>query len=455
MRRAAILSAWSAVAAWSMGACTFPDFVVLPATGGPNGAGQGATAAGGGETEGGSSSGSPTKAGAASGGSANTGATSDGGDGGEPGEPIPVDIGPCGQRLHALHCYDHELDDDETDVDCGGSRCEACSAEETCSVAHDCATSSCVDAQCARLFSVQYVPEIADENTSALRFKAVVSYAGKDLIALKDVQLRYYFSRNSVTEPILPGGSAIAMPSQADISGAASWSIVRQLRGNGITNDAYLEIGFDKTRILGNGESVEITASAGTGDAKSLFNQKTHYSFDSDTALHETKKLVVYYKGKRAWGHGPEVDDPPSCLHLGVNLDGPAVTVGGDPWLTSPASVLARYINPDVVLKPATDQGREDMLRAGFFFHDDTFSYAIDNGRYALLAYAWSADGAETGTLSVQDEERDAFRATSFAGGGPWVALGPYRVTVSDGKLKLAAKGDLRIGGIELRLLDE
>ena len=140
---------------------------------------------------------------------------------------------------------------------------------------------------------------------------------------------------------------------------------------------------------------------------------------------------------------------------LGVNLDGPALTVGDDAWLLSPSSVLARYINLSLVLYPETDSGRVDMLRAGFFFHDDSFSYPVENGSYALIAYAWSADGAETGTLSVQDEERDTFHATSFAGGGPWVPLGPYRLQVTDGKLKLAANGDLRIGGIELRLLDE
>jgi hypothetical protein len=72
-----------------------------------------------------------------------------------------------------------------------------------------------------------------------------------------------------------------------------------------------------------------------------------------------------------------------------------------------------------------------------------------------VLAYAWSANGSETGTLSVQGEERDTFQATSFSGSGPWVALGPSRVMVTDAALKLAADGDLRIGGVELRLLDE
>ena len=138
-----------------------------------------------------------------------------------------------------------------------------------------------------------------------------------------------------------------------------------------------------------------------------------------------------------------------------MNLDGAAFTMDGMPWLASPASVFARYIDDKIVLKPEVDKDREEMMRAGFFFHDDSFTYAVDDGEYALVAYAWSADGGETGTLVVQGEERDTFRAQSFAGGGPWVPLGPYRVSVTDGALKLAAKGDLRVGGIELRTLDE
>ena len=51
---------------------------------------------------------------------------------------------------------------------------------------------------------------------------------------------------------------------------------------------------------------------------------------------------------------------------------------------------------------------RDEMMRAGFFFHDDAFSHAypVQKGSYARLAYAWSANGAETGTLSVQGELR-------------------------------------------------
>jgi hypothetical protein len=452
-RRASMLSAGCAAALWTAAACTFPDFHVAPASAGATNGGASTGASGSSTGGGAAANGAGAKA---DGGTGTTGGTTpNAGSGGDDGPPVPVDIGPCGQREHATHCWNGKLDDDETDVDCGGARCSTCAADQLCTAPRDCGSGLCTTGKCERLFTIQYLQEVPDEETTSFRFKAKLAYLGKAPVLLSDITVRYYFSRNNVVEPLLPGGSVIQFPQMGDISGSALWSIGRQLRGNGITGDAYLEVGFTKGKIITEGESLELDASVNTGDGKSLFNQKTHYSFDPGTTLHESQKLTAYVKGRRVWGKEPAIDDPPSCFHLGVNLDGPAETVGDDAWLTSPASVLARYINALVVLKPATDKGREDMLRAGFFFHNDSFSYPVENGSYALLAYAWSADGAETGTLKVQDTERDAFHAISFAGGGPWVALGPYRVTVANGQLKLGAKGDLRIGGIELRLLDE
>ena len=458
LQRAPTLLAWSTVAASIALACTFPDYAVLPAIAGSGQGGNGAQAGSSGTgVQGGmpGTSGVGATGGSVTGGSAVVG---DAGNGGEAEviEPVPVDLGPCGeQRPHPTHCWNQEQDIDETDVDCGGPRCAQCAAEEACLATRDCSAGTCVNGKCARLFSLTYAQQVPDEETASFRFKTVLSYAGKDPVLLRDVAVRYYFSRNSVVEPILPSGTTLQLPDQGDISESTVWTIGRQLRGNGITNDAYLEIGFTGGKILTEGQSLELSASGISGDGKSLFNQKTHYSFDPPSTLHESKKLTVYYKGDRAWGDAPVIDDPPTCFHLGVNIDGPAVTVDDHDWLASPDSVFDRYLNDLVVMKPNTDKGHHDMLRAGFFLHGESFSYPVDNGEYALLAYVWSADGAEVGTLKVQGEALDAFHATSFAGGGPWVALGPYRVTISDGQLKLGAQGDPRLGGIELRLFDE
>jgi hypothetical protein len=443
-----------------LGACTFPDFIVLPS----GASGTAGTAAGAGTA---GTTGSGTDAGAAGestqggtsnvAGSVNTagegpGTAGQGGDG-----DIPVDIGPCGQRPHPLHCQNHTKDVDESDVDCGGPRCPTCASDEACTRDRDCTSGSCEASSCTRLFTLQYVRQVDQTESPTIDFRVVLNYLGTDPQLLKDITVRYYFSRNGVTEPILAGVTSFEQPANMNISGGTSANIVRQLRGNGLTNDAYFELGFDEKAalVVTQGEELDLEGNATTGDGTSLFNQKTHYSFDAQTSLHENKQIVVYLKGQRAWGSPPPVDDPSTCFHLGVNLDGAAVTVGDDPWLGSPASVLARYIDESLALKPATDQGREDMIRSGFFFHGDSFAYATDNGTYELLAYAWSAAGSETGTLQVQGTDRDTFHATSFAGGSPWVALGPYRITIDKGQLTLAAKNDLRLGGFELRTIDE
>lgn len=451
-RRSFRLFAASVVALGAASGCTFPDFHTAPSSAGASSAGATGNGAAGAGAKAGNDSGAPSSGGTgpASGGS------NPGGASGAGGNPLPVDIGPCGQRAKPTHCWNHTLDESEgeLDVDCGG-RCGPCAADEACKDDGDCATGTCTESQCARTFSLQYVREIADEQTASFRLKLRLSYAGKAPLNINDVEVRYYFARNSVTEPLLPGGSVFEFPGSLDVSASALWSIQRLLRSDGLSSDAYLSLGFKKGKVVTEGQAFDITGTTITGDGTSLFNQKTHYSFDFDAGMHETKKITVYVKGQRVWGSEPPIDSPPSCFHLGVNLDGPALTIDDEAWLTSPASVLDRYIDTTVALYPTTEQGREDMLRAGFFFHDDSFAYPVENGSYALLAYAWSANGSETGTLSVQGEERDVFQATSYAGGSPWVALGPYRVEVSDGALTLAGDGDLRLGGIELRLLDE
>jgi hypothetical protein len=433
-------------------ACTFPDFHVGPGDAPPGNGAAGASQSG--RSGSGAIAGSETvEGGRANGGTASTHA----GDSGDAGGPNVVDVGPCGQRQYALHCFNHERDDDESDVDCGGSRCPGCAADEACTAASDCSIGSCVGSACSRELELSYRQDNPDPEASSFRLEVFLKYLGDEPILLKDLAVRYYFSRNGVSEPIIPGGSASLSPNDADISSSTTWRVVRQPRGNGISNDAYLEIGFTSTmgKIVSRGAVIDIMAQATSGDSQTLFTQQTHHSFDPDTDEHETKKISVHYKGQRVWGNGPPVDDPPSCLYQGVNLDGPTVAIDGAQWLGSPASLLARYMDTNIELKPSTDIGREEMLRFGFHFNDDQFSYPVENGDYALTVYVWAAGGSQLGRLKVQGEERDAFRCFSFEGGGPWAPLGPYRISIGDGQLTLGAAGSLRAGGFELRRLDE
>src|SRR3954471_23528706 len=175
--RAAMLLGWSAVAAWSSGACTFPDFVVIPAglgsagtpaTGGAgmqdvagsvSTGGAGANALGGGGAAGSHGGGGGAgDGGSGGGGNPNGGTAGDAGTAGNAGGgggPEPIEVGPCGERAHPLHCSNHELDIGETDVDCGGFSCLPCAGDETCTADRDCATGACTGGKCQRMLSLK------------------------------------------------------------------------------------------------------------------------------------------------------------------------------------------------------------------------------------------------------------------------------------------------------------
>jgi hypothetical protein len=474
-RRGDGLLASALLAPWLALSCSFPDFVV--ATAGSAGGTGGVSAASGGSGEsGGGGGGSGAFAGSSSGAEASTGGVSGAGGGGtggagtsghsgEGGESAGAsgaagegggpDVGPCGPREGVAHCSSGQLDGDETDVDCGGASCASCAADEACAGRSDCASGTCTGGKCARTMDLAYVRQETSTETKTIHLRAQLTYLKPEPRPLRDLKVRYYFSRNAAVEPILATASATLQPG-GDASADVTPVVVRQLRGDGLTNDAYLEIGFQGGKILTENQVVEIFAQISSGREGSLFNQLTHHSFDNESGLHETKKLSVHLAEQRVWGRGPNIDDPPSCLFRGVNLEGPALEVGGEDWLAGGPSPLPDYSNRALPLKPKTDQGREDMLRAGLYVADQRHLHPIPNGTYALSVYVWAADGTQTGTLQVQGRDLDTFR--SFAaddGAAPWAALGPYRVTVADEQLSLGARGVLRIGGFELRYLDE
>ena len=61
---------------------------------------------------------------------------------------IPCDTGTCLPTEIADACHDRVRDDDETDVDCGGS-CRACGFDAACAVANDCQSRVCDTGTCA------------------------------------------------------------------------------------------------------------------------------------------------------------------------------------------------------------------------------------------------------------------------------------------------------------------
>ncbi|MDB4954806.1 MAG: hypothetical protein JWO36_2375 [Myxococcales bacterium] len=56
---------------------------------------------------------------------------------------IPCETGRCSTSSSVESCHDRVLDQDETDVDCGGSHCRPCAAGFACKSVSDCSTTGC------------------------------------------------------------------------------------------------------------------------------------------------------------------------------------------------------------------------------------------------------------------------------------------------------------------------
>ncbi|MGM5481852.1 MAG: hypothetical protein ACQESF_00170 [Nanobdellota archaeon] len=64
--------------------------------------------------------------------------------------PDSDDISNKGSSGDTGHCSNGILDEDESDVDCGGKDCPSCSFNSTCVLDSDCASTNCVSGKCAK-----------------------------------------------------------------------------------------------------------------------------------------------------------------------------------------------------------------------------------------------------------------------------------------------------------------
>ena len=259
------------------------------------------------------------------------------GGGGEAGAAGAADD-PCvwpAPVVYPGHCFDKVQADGESGIDCGGGECAACSGTQTCGSADDCASGQCTSGQCVPVFGVQYTSIVTDELTRAPKFRLVLSYLDSTSTPLSGLTIRYYFSHNGVSEPVLGLSSqAIFIPptTQADIHDAVRTQVHRSLPGPAAPNnqrsaDSYLEISFDSPLTLLNGVKLDITQDFATGADDSKFQQSTHYSFVNGTSI-ANEAITIYRGGKRVWGIEPPWVEFPACAFAaGVNVNGDALVV--------------------------------------------------------------------------------------------------------------------------------
>ena len=452
--------------------CGFPDYSFHAPSAGA--AGHGAIAGGGGSSGslgGASVGGGADDAGAAgtTGGAGDAGsgiggeagvAGGSGGSGGSGGlggaacvYPTPV--------VFPAHCFNHTVGNGESGTDCGGADCAPCSGNQACTQASDCLSQQCASNKtCVPLISLSYLPIDTNAQTPAPKFMLSLTYLDSAKMNLQDLTIRYYYTHADVTEPIIGLESQATIDpgnSQTDISQAVRTSVHRFPLGpaqNQVSSDSYFEIAFDKSMVMTTGTKIVITQYFIAGSADPPFDQNGHYSFvNSNTAI-ANEAITVHRAGQRLWGVPPPLAVFPSCAFaFGVNMNGPALVVGGAPLLAEGDAQLtfkggAAYANTSKPL-PITDTSTTSLLGTGRTLNTaDSAVWPMPNGKY--WAYAWlTSTVSDTGTLKFGQRVADPFIGKTL-GGARWGLIGPYSVDVVDGSLTLAVAGSAHVAGVML-----
>lgn len=436
------------------GGCGFPKYGFELGLGG--GSGAGAAAGDGGSS--GSSGGA--------GGDAGSGAT-DSGAGGVAGSGVTAGAGGAlpscatvggsgGTVAFPSHCTNGKKDGDETGPDCGGPVCRACFHTESCQHDADCISNVCTAAStCAPLFDLQFKAIIADRNTNTLQFQLRLGYLGTLPLPLNSVLLRYYFDRGDVADPVVPLATQALLNGAISVAPQTQWKIVRVLPDPVALADTYLEISFSGSRTLIQNDVVELGQSIQNGSAAGrLFDQFTHYSFQAVTDYTPEEKVTVYRQDKLSWGTPPAYSQPRQCFFTAVNFAGDPFSASGLDYLAGTAPLVqfdGAAMHDTSALVPVPDPAYVPMLQSAIVLDTASATLSVPNGAYWVYPYLVTGDGANVADLLIQGVDVTSFAAESIAGGAAWAKVGPYRVTVKQNKLVLAASGGaLRIAGIEL-----
>ncbi|HYP88353.1 MAG TPA: hypothetical protein VEQ59_09365 [Polyangiaceae bacterium] len=475
--------------------CTFPEYDLVPRGGGgatsgggsvggnDNGGGNGAADSGGGggnsgtglggSAQGGSVAG--TGQGATSAGTLGEGASNAGGAevGGGPacsGEQWPVEqcASECLTRYPA-HCYDGDENEDETDVDCGGA-CQGCS-NEVCDQNNGCLSGRCEATTegglaCHAPLTVSLTaqdPGASVGSTSfTLRLRNAEATDGKSF-TLSDLELRYYFARSGIVEPLQVGATQstlIQANGDSRMLPQTSWSIERFEPVTAGAYDAYLAIAFADSGKLAPGDRIEVRQQMMTGfSGTSDFDQIGNYSFGKASDgpwLHVT----AFHRGGLVWGLEPQPANPRACLARAVNLNGAAVTIAGNDWQAAAAASLtttgSAVTQAGTTVPPTTGDVATMLSTSVRLQTGQDLDWPVEDGTYLVYLDAISsANDTSVSHFTLQGVEPDSsggFKALMVSPrAAAWARLGPFRLSVNTGKLSLAVtRGAINFAGIEL-----
>ena len=147
-------------------------------------------------------------------------------------------------------------------------------------------------------------------------------------------------------------------------------------------------------------------------------------------------------------------EEPQPMFYRGINLNGPAIVIDGKQWEADHAPNVRidamAFENQKVPLKPVADSSRATMIRSSRWGSKTSFEFQnVPQGIYQVFAYVWEDNNPEKYSILLNDKAV----LNDFLSGpaGSWKRLGPWKVTVDDGKLKLSSSGGAaNFSGIEI-----
>lgn len=145
---------------------------------------------------------------------------------------------------------------------------------------------------------------------------------------------------------------------------------------------------------------------------------------------------------------GPLAATRSSRFVRGVNLNGEAVTIEGERWLSHAAALssgLSFSVEPEITTtfvqpRPACDEDTARMLNTAVFkgAANLTISQTLPNGLYDVCLWVMENLNPNHRSFDIRVEGRTVARDVGArARLGDWVKLGPYRTAVADGSLTI------------------
>lgn len=146
--------------------------------------------------------------------------------------------------------------------------------------------------------------------------------------------------------------------------------------------------------------------------------------------------------------------DAEARFYRAINLNGPALVIDGQSWEAGDAQNLKidgmAFESELVPLKPPTDTNRAKMIHSSRWGRTVSVEMlAVPDGVYQVFAYAWEDNDPEQ--YAIELNGKTVVPRHNSGTQGEWRRLGPWRINVKDGSLKLSAKGGAaNFSGIEV-----